>query len=245
MKILRKLIKRFLERQGFRIVDNRDYFHIEPFLCRLLRKNSSFFFIQVGANDGVSFDPIYPFITKYSNSKVNIRGIAIEPMFDAYQQLCRNYSQLPDIITVNAAIHNSEKEMTLYMVDPMKLDQLPADCKGIASFDPDHHKKSGTPIECIVSEKVACISLNELLNRYKVTSVDLLQIDTEGYDSEIIINLDFKSFRPKIIRFEHGLQFGTMSREKFTEVIRVLNDNGYQVITEQNDATAYQPLFFE
>lgn len=244
MKIVRDLIKKFLESQGFRLVDKRDYFHVEPFLYRQIRKNRSFFFIQIGANDGVSFDPIHPFVTKYSNTKVSIRGIAIEPMADAYQQLCRSYSQFPNILTVKAAIHNSEKEMTLYKVDPEKLDQLPEGSRGIASFDPDHHKRSGTPRECIVTEKVSCISFSELLNKHKITSIDLLQMDTEGYDAEIILNFDFERIRPKIIRFEHGLQFGTMSREKFTEVVRILNKNGYQVITEQSDATAYQPFDF-
>lgn len=244
MKIFREFIKQFLEERGFRIVDKRDYFHIEPFLYRQIRQQGGFSFVQIGANDGVSFDPIHPFVTKYSNKDVSIRGIVIEPMTDAYRQLCKNYSEFPDIITVNAAIHNSEKEMTLYKVDPEKLDQLPAGCKGIASFDPDHHKRSGTPLECIITEKVACVSFNELINTHKVTSIDLLQMDTEGYDAEIILNFDFKSIRPKIIRFEHGLQFGTMSKEKFMQVIGVLNNNGYQVITERTDATAYQPLDF-
>ena len=66
----------------------------------------------------------------------------------------------------------------------------------------------------------------------------------EGYDAEIILNLDFRSIRPRIIRFEHGLQHGTMPKDKFSEVIRFLNKNGYQVITEQSDATAYQPFDF-
>lgn len=244
MKIFRELIKQFLESKGFSIVDKRDYFHVEPFLYRQIRQKGSFFFVQIGANDGVSFDPIHPFVTKYSSNNVSIRGIVIEPMTDAYRQLCRNYSQFPGIVTINAAIHNTEKEMTLYKVDPKKLDQLPVGSKGIASFDPDHYKRSGTPPECIVTEKVACVSFNELVNTHKVMAIDLLQMDTEGYDAEIILNFDFQRIRPKIIRFEHGLQFGTMSKEKFTQVIRVLNNNGYQVITERTDATAYQPFDF-
>lgn len=242
MRLVKNALKTLLDRQGLRLVDKREYFHADAFLHRQLVLRGRFFFVQIGANDGISFDPLYPFVSKYSDGNGNIRGIVVEPMADAYRQLCQTYSRLPGIVPVNAAIHNSEKEMTLYKVDPKKLAQLPEGCKGIASFDPEHHRRSSTPAEFIVTEQVACLSLAELLAQQQVTAFDLLQMDTEGYDAQIMLGIDFEKVQPSIIRFEHGLQFGTMSKSLFTEIVRRLNDHDYQVIIEQEDATAYRPL---
>jgi len=53
--------------------------------CRLILENnykqeSSFNFIQVGANDGVSFDFLYDFLIKR-----NSKGIVIEPIKEYYE----------------------------------------------------------------------------------------------------------------------------------------------------------------
>ena len=78
------------------------------------------------------------------------------------------------------------------------------------------------------------------MKTYKIKKIDLLQIDTEGYDAEIILNIDFDLMKPKIIRFEHGLQNGIMTKEIFLKVADVLHKNDYELAIEHNDATAYQ-----
>ena len=53
----------------------------------------------------------------------------------------------------------------------------------------------------IVQEKVDQISFDHLLKKHKITSFDLLLIDTEGYDSCIVNDFFFKikDIRPIII----------------------------------------------
>ena len=58
--------------------------------------------------------------------------------------------------------------------------------KRIASLNRDFHKLTNTPTQLIIPERVPCISLKGLLAKYCITQIDLLQIDTEGYDAEII-----------------------------------------------------------
>jgi hypothetical protein len=69
--------------------------------------------------------------------------------------------------------------------------------------------------------------------------VDLLQVDTEGYDYEIIKMIDFDWYKPNIIHFEHGLVHGIMSWDHFMECLWVLYQQGYTVVVEWNDAIAY------
>jgi FkbM family methyltransferase len=238
-KIIKTIVKRFFHKRGYFIssIDGEPFY--ESLIEKFLINNNELFFIELGANDGRRSDPIYDFVR--NNSKI-MRGILLEPVKDYFEELKTNYKKYPDIITLNLAVHNSNKEMTIYRADPTKIgwNKLPKWANGIASFNKDHHKKSGIHKEAIIKEKVQCISLNDLIKNYQVAKIDLLQVDTEGYDSEIILNLDFKAIRPKIIHFEHGLHHRIMSKETFLIVADMLHNNGYELWIDSNNATAYQ-----
>jgi hypothetical protein len=68
--------------------------------------------------------------------------------------------------------------------------------------------------------------------------INVLIIDTEGYDAKILEMVDFELVRPSIIRFEHGMKSDVMSKETLLAIISRLNSYGYQIIVEDNDATA-------
>src|SRR5690606_32285255 len=56
----------------------------------------------------------------------------------------------------------------------------------------------------IVSEPVQTISPQTLKNQYGLNQIDFLQIDTEGFDFEIIKMVTNAGFFPKMIVFEHS-----------------------------------------
>ena len=76
----------------------------------ILEKNfpekTSFNFIQVGANDGISFDFLYDFVTKR-----NSQGVVIEPVKDYFNELVQNYKNFKSIVKINKAIHSFEKQV--------------------------------------------------------------------------------------------------------------------------------------
>ena len=239
IEIFKKLVKRILREKGYSIHSSDRVPFFESLIETFLRKNKDMFIIQIGANDGKIDDPIYEFVTYYPQK---VSGILIEPVKDYFEELKTNYKKYPNFTLLNMAIHNSRKEMTIYRPDPIKMEQygLPQWTKGIASFNKDHHKISGTPKDVMVEEKVSCISLNELIKKHQVAKIDLLLIDTEGHDSEIILNLDFQVIKPKIIHFEHGLSKGFMSKEEFSNLTEVLHNNGYELWMDKYNVTAYQ-----
>jgi FkbM family methyltransferase len=157
--------------------------------------------------------------------------------------LQKNYKNFPSIKTLNLAIHNTEENMTIHRVNPNSASILPKYSKGIASFDKKHHINCKIDSKHILEEKVGCISLENLIKNNNIKNIDLLQIDTEGYDSEIILNIDFKKIKPSIINFEYYIP-NTMSKETFNRVLEVLNDNDYEIWQEVNDITAYQRNLF-
>lgn len=193
-----------------------------------------FFFVQIGANDGISFDPIYNLVTKEK-----VRGIAIEPMPDIFVQLKKNYEKNPQVKLLNIAIHKDQNQMKLYRVDPQKKG-YPNWTKGTPSFNKSHHNLSNIPDCDIVEEIVKCISFDELIDKYSIKKIDLLQIDTEGYDSEIIKMIDFTKINPTIISFEHGMRQGIMNMAQFVECQNLLFQNNYNIIILDNDAIAYK-----
>lgn len=238
-KRLGEMVRRALHRRGYRIsrIGRFDFFQL--LLSAYLRNNQSLFFVQIGANDGKSFDPIYEFVTM---NHERVRGVAIEPVNDYFEQLKVSYRNYPNVITRNVAIHNTRKRMTIHRVDPSRIrqDDLPKWAKGIASFDENHHELSGIPADAIIRENVQCVSLNDLVKAHQIGTIDLLQIDTEGYDREIMLNIDFDIIKPKIIHFEHGLSAGIMTKKEFSNIADLLHHKGYELWFDLHDATAYQ-----
>src|SRR5204863_9792937 len=57
------------------------------------RAGKDFFFVQIGACDGVSFDALYDFVVRY-----RLRGIVVEPLPDLYAELVANYCRLPLVV---------------------------------------------------------------------------------------------------------------------------------------------------
>lgn len=242
MKAIKKKILKLINDKGYVVYEEKlfrqkfnlkaDFDPLTQLFYQQLHKD--FFFVQIGANDGVSFDPIYHLITKEK-----VHGIALEPIPDIYSKLRKNYADYPNVKLVNKAIHSSEKEMILYRVDPDKK-EYPDWVKGTASFNKNHHELGAIQPTDIIEQKVQCISLDELIKEYNISHIDLLQIDTEGYDYEIIKMIDFSKMAPSIISFEHGLEAGIMSGAHLFEIQQLLLRHKYNIIITENDAIAYK-----
>lgn len=78
------------------------------------------------------------------------------------------------------------------------------------------------------------------MKQNSIQHLDLLVLDTEGYDYEIYMDVNFKTLSPTIIHFEHGLKSGTMSKKQFNEIKILLNQNDYQLFIETSNTTAYK-----
>src|SRR4051812_34422848 len=72
-------------------------------------KTQDFTFIQIGANDGVSNDPIRRYVVEYG-----FKGVLIEPQPDVFTRLKANYSGMPGITFENAAIAACDGEIEMY-----------------------------------------------------------------------------------------------------------------------------------
>mgnify|MGYP000854727544 CR=1 FL=1 len=186
---------------------------IENFIIQ--HKDQPFYFIQVGAHDGLKNDPINKYIKKY-----NWHGILIEPQQDIFYKLKENYKEFSkNLIFENIAISSAKNEIELYRSKSGNKSTVASVRKNITK----RQLKAGD--KELHSVKVKCTSLNNLINKHSVIKIDLLQIDTEGYDFEVIKTLELENLKPKIIHFE----FGHLTPKECNDLVKYLSLHNYSI----------------
>jgi FkbM family methyltransferase len=155
--------------------------------------------LQVGACDGYTNDPIYHFVKKGC-----ARAILVEPNPYAFGRLQKTYADVPNVTLVQTAIGDRDGEANLYRLKKTETGESEVDATlQIASFNKNHLKRihsNPEEIECIT---VRCRSLSSLTTELGLGQIDLLQIDTEGFDASVVRMALEMSSPPACINFEH------------------------------------------
>ena len=167
-------------------------------------------------------DPIHFLVRKYGWC-----GVLLEPDPQLFKRLKENYSGVHGPILVNAALSPINGKTTFYRV---RMDEkMPNWCALLGSFRRDvilSNKNDVPEIEThIVEDTIESISFHSLVARYKPPRIDLIVIDTEGYDLEILRQLDLIRFRPDLIVYEHK----HLNERERTIAADLLIANGYSV----------------
>jgi FkbM family methyltransferase len=178
--------------------------------------------IQIGANNGK--DNVFNFINENKDSLE--LAILIEPIPFIINELTFQYKDINNITIENIAITDDEnlKNMTLYYLGNSNYE--------VSSFSKNHviaHKPPGSlyPLESL---EVSCLTINELMSKYNLDSIDYLFIDTEGLDVYIIANIDFTKYKIKNIIFEAVHTDGAFNKgENFNKIYNYLTQLGYNL----------------
>jgi len=207
-----------------------------------MRQNPDPFFVQIGANDGESSDPIHNLVKQY-----HWKGLLIEPQPSAFERLQHTYTAEPQLQFENAAIAQQDGTATLYRVREQGTN-FPYWYYQIASLDRQtvvdvlaHWKQVGDdPIpddfESLLEElPIPALSVSSLLAKYQIQAIDLLVIDTMGYDFEILKLFPFDLLKPAVIHFEHN----HLSSDDQMICLEFLVDRGYSLAKVAVDTIAY------
>ncbi|HEX4759431.1 MAG TPA: FkbM family methyltransferase [Thermoleophilaceae bacterium] len=199
----------------------------------MLGAGRDLFFVQIGAFDGQTNDPIHDLVVEHG-----WHGILAEPQRRHFEALERTYSGNERVSLRNVAIARESGTRPFYRVreDPGAPPWVPQ----LASFDVDtilrHEFAYPRLRELIVADEVQTLSLEDLVAEAGVTRVDLFQIDAEGYDSEIVRMIDLGRWRPAIVQFEHD----HLSAADHEAAMRHLAAAGYQLSVKRFDTLAYR-----
>jgi len=200
----------------------------------------NFFFIQVGANDGKTNDPIYPYVIKYKLS-----GIAVEPQPDVFELLQETYKNNNNVVCMNAAISKITGTKPFYLVkESFKTNENFKRVTGIASFNKkvlrrtlkNKIPKYSNVDDYIQESLLNSFSLDDLIKNHDIKKIDMIQIDCEGYDYEIIKTINFDKFLPSIINFESNY----LSDKDRKECEGMLESQGYRWFRYGGDTCAYK-----
>lgn len=219
---INKIIKRFKFRPVYKIIDAR------------AKNTEDFFFIQIGSNDGKTGDPIYRFVKKYQ-----WQGILVEPVNYLFQKLKDTYHNSKRLIFENVAIDEKDGYKTFYRIEQNNEPNNPYWYDQLGSFNKEvvlkHRNLVPNFDKHFISEQIPTASFTSLLQKHKVQRIDLLHIDTEGYDYNIIKLIPFSSLKPRMILYEHKHlnQTDEIGCQKFLE------KQGYKIIKLPSDTFGY------
>ena len=192
------------------------------------KRDQPVFFVQIGAHDGVHYDPLYPFIRKF-----NWSGLRVEPHPEAFLLLQKNGA--PNQIFENAAIGKEDGTVTFYTFEAGH--DLPADASMFSSISPGTVESNTFGYQAPVRKlEVPLLTPSTLLKKHGIKEFDFLQIDTEGNDFDILCVFDFETWHPSIINFESALMTLDQRRILFSR----LEAKGYRLFNEGNDTIAYR-----
>lgn len=197
-------------------------------------RKGDFYVIQIGANDGITHDPIHKFI-----KRDRWKGVLLEPQSYVYENFLKKiYALNKGITPLCAAIGPEDGSMPLYKIGFSNMRWA----TGLASFQKENVEKAFSTglvksqckkyqiqipdsSEWIIAEEVSVISPETLLKKYGISNIDLLQIDAEGYDFEVIKIFKIGQLKPRAIIFEHT----HLSNDDRASCLVHLETNGYKV----------------
>ena len=222
-------------------------FHPIDVAIDAITQEADFSVIQLGAFIGnTRNDPLFMTLRKRMK-EINGKLIVVEPVKMFYDELIKNYEDIPGVAFENVAISEHSGPATIYRlgVDPVPhgypdwmsqlsslkttrmtelWDQYEVD-KRMQEFYLKHR----------IEETVQCITFSELMNRHGLTHLDLLQIDVEGYELEILQTIDFKAFPTRFVNYESVL----LNREK-PNTEKLMAKWGYHFVDYDQDTFCYK-----
>lgn len=187
-------------------------------LLSLARSIGPIRYVQIGANDGVFADPVWPFLQRHAD--LVAKGHAFEPHPEYFQRLVANLAPFPQVSPHRCGIVGPDdpaSTRTLWCVaaDDIERYDLPRWFQGIASLHLDRNAIGGigprqTPElhaqvqRHLTRVEVPVLPLAAALIRFGIDGCDALMVDAEGHDWEILRQWDCDSFdSPKVIVMEH------------------------------------------
>ena len=185
--------RQLLEPANLRVIEFDDV------VCRqMFELGQNLSFIQVGAYDGKTRDPLRKYI-----DRCGWTGVLVEPQPMAATLLRNLYSNNNKIIVVEAALDGESRSRKIFTVDS----QIGPDwAGGLASFQREtivKHSGLISGLQTMIKENIVeCITFEKVFDLLSDQRLDLLQIDTEGADCYIVSLFPFDRLTPAIVHWE-------------------------------------------
>lgn len=205
--------------------------------------------IQVGANDGITHDPIHKFV-----KRDGWHGVLIEPQTLVFEQALKKvYQNTQHIFLENVAIAEQEGFADLYHLSfcydrwatGLSTFHLPTLQQKVDNGEIERlANKNGVKLpdnksEYIAHSRVETKTFASIREKYNLTSIDVLQIDTEGFDLEIIRLFEPDIHPVGVIVFESQ----HFDAEEYQQMLNWLRSLGFILKKIKGDTVAVHQSF--
>lgn len=225
--ILKKIFKIFFWHIGFEIKKINKEAQLMSFdEIYKSRINSSPIIFDIGANQGQSIDR---FKKIFTNPKI----YAFEPIEFEYDKLVNKYQNDPNIILNNFAVGEQTCTRNFYITAKT----------GNSSFnkireDSDwlkvRSKQYGTTVDKYtkIKKKVKIVSLDDYCNINEINHIDLIKIDTQGYEDKILKGSKKILSEGKVSAIECEIMFDNVYDKylNFSDLERYLIPNNFRMV---------------
>jgi len=190
---------------------------------------NKFGLVIIGAHIGVH---IIKDLEEYKGQKV----ILVEPVPHNLRALNENLIDYQNIKIEPVCVGGQNLSKNFYFIKETSINKLGKHwASGIGSFDKQHiltHKTKRFKVqdEDIEVMEIKTLTINDLIKKYEISSIDKLQIDVEGSEYEILKSLNFSEISINKIIFESKHFDGTFKEgPKLEEIKKKLVENNYTI----------------
>jgi len=196
-------------------------------------------FIQVGASDGLRWDPLRRFIIRD-----NWNGVLIEPLKPVYNMLVSNYAYIKksNLKFENCAISEKEGSIEFWSFTDEFLSSLSIEDRLFylrkSSVEKSQVERAlldtKNSLDHISSYKSPSKPLSRVISsHFPNNKIDLVFIDAEGFDDHVIRTIKFEECMPTAIIYEnHNLKDRNNAIEEY------LSQKGYVIKKMGGDTVA-------
>ena len=146
-------------------------------------------------------------------------GILVEPSYYHKKNIEACYDDVDNIHFFNGAIHSKNKTVKLY--EPINKKMIGLTSTNIKNIK---NRTDGK----VKEYEVDCMNINELLEKYNAPEkIDFLNLDIEGSEDEVILDLNYDKYDIKLICIENGEKYKNFLKNKG---YKISDTTGYKIV---------------
>lgn len=186
-------------------------------------------FLQIGAMDGVKHDDLYNYVMCNDWT-----GVLVEPLPDMFDKLVENYSSKTGLEFECSAITTAAGPIIMHRVPTELIGyDAPDWMEGCSTLNPEGYIDEVNEIS--VKVEVRGMGLDQLYDKYG-SKYDFIQVDTEGHDYYIFLQIMKFGFTADLYKIE----IAHITYTKTVWMRWILEQQGYKTFIDGYDLIAYK-----
>ena len=201
--------------RNYKYLKNSSQFNEDKFLKKIFKNKPFGKYLDLGCFHPIRDNNTYQLYRKgWRGINIDMNSLSID-LFNYFR---------PKDINLNIGLAKSKSEKKLYFT---------GDFSPLNTIDANHlrflNKSFNLEKEKIKVRKIKTQSINSVLNKYKYNKIDFLTIDLEGYEFEVLNNLNFNKYKINIICIEI-LSHNVKSKKNRDKILKIFKKNNFKLI---------------